>query len=304
MTTHAGWRSTALVLGAALATLAGAPAHADYFGGMAAFQARNFHQAYLQLLPAGHAGDARAQFMLGQLSDSGLGPVQRDAGEATRWYRAAARQGHGPAQYALARAYAEGRGVPVDGAQAIAWLTASATSNFVPAILALADMVDRGAGVAQDAAAATAWIRRAASLGSPRGTYILAERTLIGRGTPVNVADGWALMRRAADRGEASAMLRLGAVNPGPNATTEQRLSAMTMLLLAIRFGNADVKREATRQRSELALHMMPNEIAEATARSRAFEPPPGAADIDGPRVEAPPPGNGRGQQNRGAQRR
>lgn len=304
MTTHAGWRPTALVLGAALVTLAGTPVRADYAGGMAAFQARNFHQAYLQLLPAGHAGDSRAQFMLGQLSDSGLGPVQRDASEAARWYLAAARQGHGPAQYALARAYAEGSGVPVDGAQAIAWLTASATSNFVPAILALADMYDRGAGVAQDAAAATGWIRRAASLGSPRGTYILAERTLIGRGTPVNVADGWALMRRAADRGEPSAMLRLGQVNPGANSTIEQRISALTMLLLAIRLGSDDVKRDATRARGELTPHMMPNEIAEATTRARAFQPPPGAADVDGPRMEAPPRQAGRGQQRPGAPRR
>lgn len=304
MTTHPGWRSTALILGTTLAVLAGTPARADYVGGMAAFQARNFHQAYLQLLPAGHSGDPRAQFMLGQLSDSGLGPVQRDASEAARWYRAAARQGHGPAQYALARAYAEGSGVPVDGTQAVAWLTASATSNFVPAILALADMYDRGAGVAQDAQAATNWLRRAATLGSPRATYILAERTLIGRGTPVNVSDGWALMRRAADRGEPTAMLRLGQINLGSNATAEQRISSMTMLLLAIRFGSADVKREATRARAELAVNMMPNEIAEATTRSRAFEPPPGAADIDGPRMEAPPPAAGRGQQARGAQRR
>lgn len=302
--THAGWRSTALVFAVAAAALAAVPARADYLGGMAAFQARNFHQAYLQLLPAGHAGDPRAQFMLGQLSDSGLGPVQRDASEATRWYLAAARQGYGPAQYAVARAYAEGSGVPVDGAQAVAWLTASATANFVPAILALADMYDRGAGVAQDAAAATGWIRRAAGLGSPRGTYILAERTLTGRGTPVNVADGWALMRRAADLGEPSAMLRLGQVNTGANSTAEQRISALTMLLLAIRFGSDDVKREATRTRGDLTPHMMPNEIAEATTRSRAFQQPPGAADIDGPRMEAPPRQAGRGQPRAGAPRR
>ncbi len=174
--THAGWRSTALVFAVAAAALAAVPARADYLGGMAAFQARNFHQAYLQLLPAGHAGDPRAQFMLGQLSDSGLGPVQRDASEATRWYLAAARQGCGSAQYAVARAHAEG-GVPVDGAQAVAWLTASATANFVPAILALADMYDRGRRGRMRRR--PAGIRRAAGLGSPRHA-ILAERTLIG----------------------------------------------------------------------------------------------------------------------------
>ena len=92
--------------------------------------------AYLQLLPAAHAGDPQAQFILGQMSDSGLG-VQLDRSEAARWYRLAGDRGYAPAQYALARAYAEGRGVAVDHASAIAWLTAAAYGNFVPAILAL-----------------------------------------------------------------------------------------------------------------------------------------------------------------------
>lgn len=291
-----------VIAGAAVALAS--PALADYSGGAAAFQARNFSQAYLLLLPAAHAGDPRAQFMLGQMSDSGLGPVQRDATEATRWYLAAARLGHGPAQYAIARAYAEGHGVPVDAAQSIAWLNAAAGSNFVPAILALADMYDRGAGVPRNVETATNWMRRAASLGSPRGLYILAERTLAGVGTPANAADGWMLMRQAAERGEAAAMLRLGQITGGSGSTAEQRISALTMLLLAIRFGGDDVKREATRLRGELTAHMLPNEIADATTRSRAFQPPPGAVEIDGPRMQASPAPSGRGQQARGGPRR
>src|SRR5260370_14448707 len=96
-----------LVVGALLlaAQLPGAsPGHAQSAAeppGAAAFRARNFAGAYLQLLPAAHAGDAQAQFILGQMSDSGLG-VQLDRSEAARWYRLAGDRGYAPAQYALA----------------------------------------------------------------------------------------------------------------------------------------------------------------------------------------------------------
>src|SRR5262245_13397674 len=98
-----------ILLGALLLASVAAHAQTSELPGAAAFRARNFNAAYLQLLPAGHAGNPQAQFILGQMSDSGLG-VPQDQSEAVRWYRLAAANGHAPAQYALARAYAEGRG--------------------------------------------------------------------------------------------------------------------------------------------------------------------------------------------------
>lgn len=290
----------ALLLGAAPALAQSEPP------GSAAFRARNFTGAYLQLLPVARAGNAQAQFILGQMSHSGLG-VQLDPTEAVRWYRMAADRSYAPAQYALARAYADGQGVPVDHDRAIAWLTAAAYGNFVPAILALSDLNDRGAGMAANPEQATEWLRRAARLGSPRGQYILGERLLAGRGATTNAVEGWGWIRSAAQLGEASAMLRLGNVGIGPNSTSEQRVEAMTMLLLAQRTGSDEIKREAGRLRIDVQRHMLPDEIAEANQRARAWQPQPGAADIDGPRLQAAAPrpagqAGGRTAQGRNAQ--
>src|SRR4051812_46035693 len=94
-------------------------ARADFLTGEAAYNAGNYNDAYLQLLGPGHAGDPRAQYMLGQMSDSGLGPIALDPREAVRWYRLAAERNYPEAQYALARAYAVGRGVPQDKNQSL-----------------------------------------------------------------------------------------------------------------------------------------------------------------------------------------
>jgi hypothetical protein len=101
-------------------------------------------------------------------------------------------------------------------------------------------------------------------------------------------------------------MLRLGAAVAGDAAssTRDQRVDGLTMLQLAARVGTDDIKREAARLRGELQAYMFPDEIAEAGTRARAWQPPAGVADIDGPHMqaEAPRPGaqaNGRPGQAR-----
>ena len=70
------------------------------------FRRGNFSSAYLVGLPAAHAGDPRAQYMLGLMSFHGLGPVTRNLAESARWFSLAAARGHGESQFALAQAYA------------------------------------------------------------------------------------------------------------------------------------------------------------------------------------------------------
>lgn len=61
--------------------------------GVNAYEQGNFRQALDAWLPLAAQGDATAQFNLGQLHRLGKGVVQSD-GEAIRWYRRAALQGH------------------------------------------------------------------------------------------------------------------------------------------------------------------------------------------------------------------
>lgn len=252
---------------------AAASAHADFRTGEAAFKAGNYADAYLQLLPVARAGDARAQFMLGELSDNGLGPVALDPHEAVRWYRMAAAQDYGEAQFALARHYALGRGVKQDKDEALKWLTRAADNKFEQAILDLARLYADGRGVPQDPVKATALLQRAAELGNPDGQYRYAERLMAGLGIDRDEKAAWAWLRRAADNGQPVALYRLGRVALTANPTIEQTVAGYAWLTLAVQRGDGEVKRDAARDRTELAKQMTPTDIAAAMARVRDWKP-------------------------------
>lgn len=76
----------------AVSTLA-APAHADVKEGVDAWQAGNYQAAVAEWRPLALAGDADAQFNLGQAYKLGRG-VPADMAQAEAWYRRAAKQGH------------------------------------------------------------------------------------------------------------------------------------------------------------------------------------------------------------------
>ncbi|OHD10160.1 SPOR domain-containing protein [Sphingopyxis sp. RIFCSPHIGHO2_12_FULL_65_19] len=70
-----------------------APAFADVKDGVDAWQAGNYQAAVAEWRPLALAGDADAQFNLGQAYKLGRG-VPADLAQAETWYRRAAKQGH------------------------------------------------------------------------------------------------------------------------------------------------------------------------------------------------------------------
>ena len=256
-----------------LAVASAGTAHADFVTGEAAYKAGNYNDAYLQLLGPGHAGDPRAQYLLGQLSDSGLGPIALDPREAVRWYRLAAERKYPEAQYALARAYALGRGVSQDKAQSLNWLKSAAGLDFEPAMLDLAELFDSGRGIDQDPMKATALIERAANLGNPDAQYLHGERLMAGNGVKKNEPEAWTWFRRAADAGQPAALYRMGRVILAKHRSIEDNVTAYTLLTLASQRGSGDVKRDAARDRGELAKDMTPGDIASAMQRVKAWKP-------------------------------
>lgn len=67
------------------------------------------------------AGDAQAQFELGQTYEEGKDVPQDDA-KAAEWFRKSAEQGNMQAENSLGVMYAVGRGVTRDREQAVVWL--------------------------------------------------------------------------------------------------------------------------------------------------------------------------------------
>ncbi|WP_439568067.1 SPOR domain-containing protein [Sphingopyxis sp.] len=85
--------AVSLALPLIAATLLTAPAHADVKDGVDAWQRGDYQGAVAQWRPAALAGDADAQFNLGQAYKLGRG-VPADLVQAEAWYRRAAKQGH------------------------------------------------------------------------------------------------------------------------------------------------------------------------------------------------------------------
>jgi len=73
-----------------------------------------------------NAGDADAQWNLGQRYDLGEGVLQ-DYAQAASWFRQAAEQGHADGQVSLGVIYADGRGVPQDVVEAHKWRNLAAS---------------------------------------------------------------------------------------------------------------------------------------------------------------------------------
>ena len=111
-----------------------------------------------------------------------LGTTQ-DEGEAVRWYRFAADQGHEGAQCYLGKMYADGRGVPWDEGEAVRLYRRAADAGVAAAMFELGKMYADGRGVAQDDGEAARWYRLAADQGStiaghaPPKTTRLYDRT-------------------------------------------------------------------------------------------------------------------------------
>lgn len=249
------------------------PEDLQFLNAQADFRAHNYARAYLALLPMANSGDARAQYLMGEMSDNGLGPVQLDVQEAARWYQRAADKNNADAQFALANAYSVGRGVPVNPQEAMKWLTRAASNGHVTAMMSLAGLYETGIGVSHDPAKAADWTLRAARAGSVNALYLYGVRMMVGDGVPQDPKTAALWFARAAHRGHPAAALMLGKlVGDGLKATPEQNTEAYMWLTLAARRGQGQVQTEAAQALRTLQPNMMPSDVQTATQRVAAWK--------------------------------
>jgi TPR repeat protein len=240
------------------------------------FRKGNFASAYLIALPVAHAGDGRAQYMLGLMSYHGLSPVTKDLKEAARWFALAARGGNPDAQFALAQAYVRGDGVNIDRPKALEWLGRAALGGQTAAIMSLARLLDEGIEVPQDRAAATAWVRHAAELGDTRAQLMLGERLAEGIGAPRDPESGNAWVERAAALGEPIALLKLARdVIADEGAQPERIIMGHAWATYAEERAEGDVKKEAAAAKGRLAARMTPTDLASAGEKLAQLRPQP-----------------------------
>lgn len=176
-----------LLLPVALSVLPVLGAHAQ--DGQRAFDAGRFADARRLWSVQAEAGDARAQFGLAMLLDSGRGgPADRDAARA--WLRRAAEAGYAPAQSQIGLWRETGRDGPPDPAGAALWFARAAARGHTPAALEVARLYAAGEGVPRNPDLAEAWLRAAAEDGSAAAAARLADPRR--RPRPVPGAEGLA----------------------------------------------------------------------------------------------------------------
>jgi TPR repeat protein len=151
------FRSAAFGVAGVMALLA-MPALADVKAGVDAWSRGEYRKAVEEWRPAALAGDADAQFNLGQAYKLGRG-VPVDNAMAQSWYRKAALQGHAQAEanYGLALFEYGKRD------EALPWLEKSVARGEPRAQLVLGTMLYNGDGVPRDFVRAYALIVRSAA---------------------------------------------------------------------------------------------------------------------------------------------
>lgn len=150
--------------------LVASPAPGDNKAGFDAWYRGDYGRAVAEWRPSANAGDADAQFNLGQAYTLGRG-VPVDLAVAQGWFRKAALQGHLQAtvKYGLVL-FDQGK-----RSEAAPWLDKAAKWGDPRAELVLGTMLFNGDGVAKDWPRAYALIVRAAAAGTPRATEVQAQ---------------------------------------------------------------------------------------------------------------------------------
>ena len=118
-------RISNLLAAVAWLTVSGAPVHADFATGLAAYDGGDYRTAFEEWRALAEAGDAEAQTALASLYVSGQGRPANPA-RAVHWYRRAAEQGDAVAQQNLGDFYGRGVGVGRDLVSAYVWLSLAA----------------------------------------------------------------------------------------------------------------------------------------------------------------------------------
>jgi uncharacterized protein len=124
--------------------------------------------------------------------------VSQNYVEAVKWFRLAADQGNGYAQFNLGFMYDKGEGVPQDYAEAVKWYRKAADQGNGAAQVGLGVMYETGRAVPQDYVQAHMWFSlRAASLpaGELQDAALAARDEIASKMTPAQIAEAQKLVR-------------------------------------------------------------------------------------------------------------
>ncbi len=246
-------------------------------------------------------GDARAQFTLGAMYETGRG-VARDDRLCAKWWRASAEQGLADAQKNMGSLYFSGRGVPVDPVQSMQWYLKAAEQDHPHAQKYVALGYEQGLGLPRDEAKAQYWKARAqahdpanaavvflpayagngqgvktdeeifalfldqAKAGNPRAQFYIGVAYTTGVGVARDPAKALEWIRAAAELGVTSAQGSLGLLYMLGDGAPRDPVAAEQWFIIAAELGS-DVGRYL-RERHGADLSAAERRAAETAAKT------------------------------------
>ena len=163
----------------------------------------------VQLGKAAEAGLPAALYVLGVMSEGGLGRT-RNEGAAAEFYRRAAEKGHRSGQARWGKALMHGIGVDANPSDGETWLRRAALAGDPEAAAALGDLLATGGKLPPNHAEAASWFRRAAVAGHKGAARSLGLLYFAGAGVPHDPEQGMQWFRISAAAGDGSARAELG----------------------------------------------------------------------------------------------
>lgn len=227
-------------------------------------------EAAERLLEAANAGHVGAQHNLGVLYLHGSG-VASNKDEAARWFRKAADQGFGEAQFKLSLLESSRGRMPLE--ETADWLARAGSQGHVEAAYQLAVLQLQGVKGPPNPVEASKWFRLAAERGHAKSQVNLGVLLFHGQAGVTNRAEAVTWYRRAADQGNAAAQFNLGSALARGEGIDRDLVSGYFWHALASAQGDRDAAELMKRLRDEMSPEQLMEGIKRVTAHERAAKP-------------------------------
>lgn len=212
----------------------------DYFSqGEEMAYKENYEEAAIHYKKAAEMGHAKAQGLLGQMYEEGLG-VKQDYKEAEKWYKKAAEQGDLKAQALLGLMYYDGLGVRKDQREAAKWILKAAEQGEVNCQYMIATMYDYGDGVRQNEREAAKWYLKAAEQGYALAQTAMGDMYMDGIGVRRDSKEAVKWYMKAAEQDEVGAQKELARMYLTGEGLEQDFEEALKWLHKAARLGDEE----------------------------------------------------------------
>lgn len=161
-------------------------------------------------IKSAEAGDAEAQYKLGEFYFYGYEGVEKDYELAVKWLRKSANAGYPNAQNFLGYCYEEGLGVEKNLVTAFVLYSKAADQGYAQAYNSLGCIYGDKFGSFYNEKVALKFFQKAAELGNHFGQYNLAVAYFYGLGVERNYQEAINLFMKLASNGDVTAQCFLG----------------------------------------------------------------------------------------------